>query len=430
MWFRSTETDGATEERTRADAEHRVRLRVLLATYRTGAVVVLVCLLAAGAWVSYGAYAAPTGEAETARQVETTWTATGNISHGASVTEPTAVYPAGTRLENEPLYYSAVSPTVNGTFVGGYAADSAADVSVSLTVELVYQSVDPDNGTVYWREREPLAATNETAVQPGEPVTAAFDVNVSAVTARIDRIESDLGASPGETELLLVLERGIDGTIDGAERSVADDYTVPIAVADGTYRVEDGASDAYDEPYEEYETVSASTAAGPVRSLGGPLLVAAGLGGLGALVVASRRFGEPTAADREWLAYRDDREQFDEVITVLLLPDAALEGPQAHVDTLAALAAYGIDVDTAIVFDPDRAVYAVRRDDFVAVFEPPRPPSIAVGDDISDRPDSSSETGSEADAAGDGGPAPSERRNHTRPTGADAPTAGEPGEED
>ncbi|AFO57776.1 DUF5305 domain-containing protein [Natrinema sp. J7-2] len=425
MCFRSTETDDATERRTRADAERRVRLRVLLATYRTPAVVVLICLLAVGAWMSYGAYAAPTGEEETTRRVETTWTATGNVSHGASVTEPTAVYPAGTRLENEPLYYSAVSPTVNGTFVGGYAADGAADVSVSLTVELVYQSVDPDNGTVYWREQEPIAATNETAVQPGEPVTAAFDVNVSAVTARIDRIESDLGASPGKTELFLDLERGIDG----AERSVTDDYTVPIIVEDGTYRVENEASDAYNESYEEYETVSASPAAGPMRSLGGPLLVAAGLGGLGALAVASRRFGEPTAADREWLAYRDDREQFDEVVTVLPLPDAALEGPHAHVDSLAALAAYGIDVDTAIVFDPDRAVYAVRRDDFVAVFEPPRPPS-AVGDDgTGDRPDAISGTESEADAAGDGDSTPSQSRNRTRSTGADAPTAGESGAE-
>ncbi|ELY84026.1 DUF5305 domain-containing protein [Natrinema altunense] len=428
MGFRSTDTDDETEGRPRADAERRVRLRVLLATYRTPAVVVLVCLLAAGAWVSYGAYAAPTGETETTRQVETTWTATGNVSHGAPVTEPTAVYPAGTRLENEPLYYSAVSPTVDGTFVGGYAADSAADVSVSLTVELVYQSVDPDNGTVYWHERESLTATNETAVQPGESVTAAFDVNVSAITARIDRIESDLGASPGETELLLVLEREIDGTIDGAERSVADEYTVPITVEDGTYRVEDGASDAYDEPYEEYETVSASPAAGPVRTLGGPVLVAVGLGGLGALAVGRRRFGEPTRCDREWLAYRDDREQFDEVVTVLPLPDAALQGPRAHVDSLAALVAYGIDVDTAIVFDPDRAVYAVRRDDFVAVFEPPRPPSTAVGDDgTGDRPGSISESGSEADAAGDDDPTPSEGRNRTRSTGADTPTAGENG---
>lgn len=418
MGFRSTDTDetNGRDEKQRADAERRVRLGVLLSTYRTAIVVVLVLLLAVGAWASYGAYADRAAETDTNRQVSNTWTATGDVSHGATVTEATAVYPEGTRLENESLYYSAVSPTVDGEFVGGYEADTADDVRVTLSIELVYRTVDPDDGTVHWRERDRLASANETSVRPGEPVVAAFAVNVTEITARIDEIESDLGASPGETEIYLALEREVDGTIDGADRSVADSYTVPITVGDGTYRIEDEAGAAYDEPREDYETEAVPAATGLLWSVGGPLLVALGLGGIGALAVASRRLPEPTAADREWLAYRDDRAQFDEAVTTMAVPDAALEGPRARAESLAGLAEYGIDVDAAIVFDPERELYLVRRDGLVAVYEPPRPPSIAIdgegdgtdGDDASPvfgaepETDLEFEPESEADVNGDG----------------------------
>ncbi len=371
MTFLSTETGEA------ADEERRLRLRVLLEEYRTVLIVAFVVLVVLGGWLSYGAYANP-GE-ETTRQRESTWTATGEVSHDATVTEPNSVYPTGTRLENRPLYYTAISPTVDGEFVGAYESQTGDGVDVALTVDLAYRAVDPDDGTVYWSERERLASTTGEDVDPGENVTATFAVDVSDVTTRIDEIESDLGASPGETEVVLEFDREIEGTIDGEQRSATDSYRVPIRVEGGTYRLE--GQDSYDEPYEEYETEVVPASAGPVRTVGGPVLSLVGVVGLGGLAYASRRLPEPTAAKREWLAYRDDRARFEEVITTMALPDAALEGPRANPETLAALAEFGIDVDAAIVFDPERELYVVRHDGMVSVFEPPTPAPVTDGRD-------------------------------------------------
>lgn len=366
MSTRATESDDAE-----ASAERRVRLRARLAEYRTVAAVVLVVLLALGGWVSYGAYANP-GE-ETIRDHEPAWTATGEFSHGATVADPSPVHDASTELENESLYYTAVTPTLEGEFVGGYEGRTAENVRVRLRVDVVYRSVDPEDGTVYWSERERLAATAAENVAPGETVAAQFSLTVPDIEANIAEIERELEASPGETEIALEFEREIDGTIAGQRRTAADSYRVPIVAESGTYRLEDG--DSYEETQTESETETVPVSVGPARSVGGPLLAVVCLGGLAGLAAVSLRVPDPTAAEREWLAYRDDREQFGDAIATAPLPDEALEGPRADLESLSALAEFGIDLEAAIVFDPERELYVVREGGLVYVFEPPALPS-------------------------------------------------------
>lgn len=356
-----------TESRAGLTREHRLRLRALLAEYRTELLVACLVVFALGAWVSYGAYADP--GTETDRQPEGSWTATGAVSHGSVVTEPNPIVPEGTRLENRPLYYESISPTVDGEFVGGYESRTGENVRVELTVDLVYRAVAPDGTAVYWIERERLESVAESDVAPGEDVTASFAVNVSDVRSTIDDIEADLGASPGETEIVLELERTVDGRIDGQRRSATDGYEIPITGDRGTYRLEDEGS--YDETHEEYTTETVPASPGPLRSVGGPVLLLVGLAGAGATAVAAARLPEPTRAERDWLAYREDRSAFDELVSTVELPDAALEGPAATVDSLATLAELGIDLESAVLYDPERDRYVVRDDDLLYVFEPP-----------------------------------------------------------
>lgn len=419
MLSTSSETNDETE---RATAEWRLRLRVLLSEYRTVVIVTLVVALALGGWVSYGAYATP--NEETTRDRDRVWTATGGFSHGATVTESNPIHRDGARLENESLYYTAVTPTVDGEFVGGYESRTDGDVRIRLTVDLVYRAVDAEDDAVYWSERERLASATDENVSPDETVTAAFALNVSEVVTTIDEIERDLGASPGETEIALVLEREIDGTIAGRERSTADDYRVDITVEDGTYRLDDEAS--YDEPHTESETETVPGSVGPARAVGGPLLVLLGGGGLVGLAVVSRHGPDPTAAERAWLAYRDHVDRFADVIVTVSLPDAALEGPRAELETLAALAEFGIDVGAPIAFDPERERYVVRDDGIVYVFEPPARPSATetesstTGSSGANRPD--------ADTGADDLLAYAEGRHsdhpESAPSGGDSDSAG------
>ncbi|ELZ20151.1 hypothetical protein C477_07026 [Haloterrigena salina JCM 13891] len=355
--------------------ERRLRLRALFAEYRTVLLIAFVVLIGLGAWLSYGAYA--TSETATEQQPGHRWTATGEFSHGAVVTESNPVHPDGTRLENESLYYEGIAPTVDGEFVGGYDAGGGEDVRVSVAVDLVYRSVDPNGDGVYWSRREELESATATDVAPGEGVTASFAVNVTAVRESIAEIEREVGTGPGETEIVLDLERTVDGRIDGERRSANHSYEVPITTDGKAYRLE--ADGSYDEPREEYESVEVPVSAGPLRSVGGPLLLGLGAVGIGAVAVVTRRFPELTETEREWLAYRADRSEFEEVITTVSLPASELAEPRATVDSLAALARLGIDLEAAVLFDSDENRYVVRGDGVRYVFEPPRPPT---GDDL------------------------------------------------
>ena len=367
--FRDSDEDAASSR------ERRLRYRVLLAEYRTVLLIAFVVLFAVGGWLSYGAYADP-GERRDQR-LESEWAATGSVTHGAVVTEPNEIHPEGTRLEEAPLYYESLTPTVDVEFDGGYDAARADDVTVELDVALVYRAVDPEDGTVYWSRREPLESVAESDVDPDETVTATAAVNVTEVRNSIDEIERDLGASPGETEIVLELERRIDGTIAGEERAATDSYELEIEGDGTTYRVVE--PDSYDETREEYATETVGASPGPVRGLGGPALLLAGLIGLGGVGVATLRWPDPTPAEREWLAYRDDRAEFDDVITTARLPASACEGSRAEVESLAALARLGIDLEFAVIYDPGRNRYVVRDGDLRYVFEPPQLPD---GDDV------------------------------------------------
>lgn len=362
--MRSTLTDdGASDGR-----ERRLRLRHRFWEHRSTVALALVVVLALGAWASYGAYVAP---AETTEQrLEHSWTATGEFHHRAPVAEPATVFADVDVLEDEPLYYTAVSPTAETTFVAGYEADRGEDVDVTVAIDLRYRSVDREEEVVYWSERERLATLDGADVAPGEEVAATAELNVSAVADRVDAIEDELGASPGETEIDLVVEREIEGTIDGERRLAADTLTVPVEHDGSTYRF--GDDGGYDERHEEYRTETVAVAPGPLRSVGGPLALLVGLAGLAGVAVASSRLPAPTTAEREWLTYREDREDFDEVIVAAALPEGALEGPRATVDSLAALADLGIDVGEVVVHDRRTGLYVVDHDGRRYVYEPPR----------------------------------------------------------
>ncbi|MDQ2051015.1 DUF5305 family protein [Natronolimnohabitans sp. A-GB9] len=404
-----------TDETDETAHERRLRVRVFLMEYRTALLVAFVLLFALGAWVTYGAYADP-GE-ETDQRLEHAWTATGELSHEATVTESTAVFPNGTVLQNEPVYYTSITPELEGEFVGGYEGETAEDVAVDVSVDLVYRAVDSEDGTVYWSQRETVGSASEPTVAPDDSVTAAFAVDVTDVAASIDEIEAELGASPGETEIYLEIDREIEGTIDGEFLSAGDQYTVDLEYDGDTYEVVDGGDGAYDETREEYETVTVPATVGPLRSIGGPLVALLGLAGAGGLAIASWRLPEPTAAEREWLAYRDDRDEYAELITNVRLPaskstfafdetedDGATTANEstapesATVDSLEELVQFGIDVGAAVVFDRRAERYVVHHRGIAYVYEPP---SLRPTQASDERPDADagddSDTGTDLD---------------------------------
>jgi len=370
--------------------EWGVRARAL-ANRWAGSLLVLALLLAAvGGWMTYGAYAAPGTHTEE-RTVEE-WSVEGSFSHRATVNDAAdgTVFEPGTTVRNRSVYFQRVMPVLEGEFSLAYA-DADAPVDLRMEQRLVVRSVEPaardEEPTVYWEQRRTLGAT-EATLRPGQRTSLPFSVNVTRTTQRASNVSERLG-DPGEIRVSVDVAVAATRQTAGAETHRLN-FTLPIESQTGIYRV---AAQPRRETFSRTETVEVPNDPGPVREVGGPLLLLVGALGAVGLVVA-RRNGVTAVSDaeREWLAYRDDRTDFEEWISTARLPDESYRLPEADAASLADLADIAIDTDNPVVFDPDTQAYHVLHDGVRYSYEPP-----AVTDETS-APTTDRGGGGEADS--------------------------------
>ncbi|QCJ48234.1 DUF5305 domain-containing protein [Haloprofundus sp. MHR1] len=343
----------------------RLRTRAFLSRYATVLVGFLLLVALVGAGVTVTAVSPGTHTEE--RTVDS-WELDSEFSHAANVTEPNPAFETGTVLSNRSAYFFRASPTLDGTYSVKYDASDGGSIDVRTTVVLVVRSVD-DEGREYWHRTVPLQNESYTDVAPGESVPVSFSANLNATRNRAELIEDRLDGSPGETEARIVATTTIEGTVN--ERPVSEQRRDVLAVTfeQGVYRPT--SENTTPQTYERTESVSVPDRPGSLRRVGGPAMLVAALGGLGAVGVARRRGIELTAAERAYLQYADDRAEFDEWITTVRLPPSVIDAPRAEAASLADLVDFAIDSNTGVVADPDDEVYYVVTDACLYTYEPP-----------------------------------------------------------
>jgi len=239
-------------------------------------VILAVCLVAAavGGRLAYTTHVDPGTETEL--RTVSSLTVESEYVHSAEVTEPNSVFDTGTVLDGRNTYFTRVAPVLDVDVETSYAADAASDIDISFESVLVTQNVGSDDGTVYWDERETLTTETVSGVEPGETATASFALNSSEVDATASEIESDLGASPGETETFVTTAVTVEGTINGGE-STSYARTIEMTLDHGgdTYTVSEPGLQS--DTTEQTEPVTVEQSYGPLRSTGGPVLFLAGL---------------------------------------------------------------------------------------------------------------------------------------------------------
>ena len=357
-----------------APNERRLRLRAVLNAQSTAILVACLLLVAVGAGLAYTTHVDPGTETES--RTVSSLTVESEYRHSATVTEPNAVFETGTVLDGRDTYFTRVAPELDVDVATSYAASTAENVTVEVDSALVIRNVG-EEGTVYWRETEPLASETVSNVAPGETVNASFALNSTAIDERVASIEGELGASPGQTETFVATEVAVDGSIGGVP--TASTQTIDMTVSHGgdTYSVSEPGvrSDTTDRT----EPVTVEREYGALRSFGGPLLLLVGLVGAGGTAYATREFDLAlTDAEREYLSYRDDRSEFAEWITTFRLPASVHERPTAEAGSLRDLVDFAIDNDTGVVEDPETGAYHAVAGEVVYTYRPPAP---AVGDD-------------------------------------------------
>ncbi len=354
--------------------DSRLRIRAMLSAQFSLLLVVCVVCALLGAGVVYGTHVDPGTETET--QVVSSWSIDSEYVHSATVTEPNPVFAVGDELTDRDTYFTRVAPELDVAVETTYDAASAEDVSVDTEAVLITR--DADDETVYWEREEPLVSGSAADLAADDAATVSFVLNSTAIDEEVSAIEDELGASPGGTETVVRTRIEVDGSFNGEAVTHTESFDLGIDHAGDTYSVDDPGP--ISESADQTETVVVERTYGPLRTVGGPLLLLVGLAGTGGLAYARRegRVGL-TDAERAYLDYRDDRAEFDEWITRIRLPESVHERPEAAAESLKDLVDFAIDHDAGVIEDPSTGAYHAVSGEFVYTYVPPEVPGPSAG---------------------------------------------------
>ncbi|WP_059057858.1 DUF5305 domain-containing protein [Halobacterium hubeiense] len=386
-----------------------LRVRAVVSSWFPVLVAALAVLAVAGGWAAYTAHAAPGTTTQQSEQAH--WTVSGEFQHAAEVTRENPIFDVGTTLSNRSTYFTGASPELDGRYVATYSGLDAPPASIDLDATLVVRAVGEDGNTVYWSDRTPLDETSASEVQSGDSASIAFSLNATRIAQRQSEIQSSLGQTPGTVESFVAVDATIEGTADGQPASLSLTHTLPVAVDGDTYTVGPAATGS--QPMTTTETVTVTNDYGPLWSVGGPLLLVSGLGALAALGVGRHRDAFALSdAERDLLAFRDERAEFDEWVVRASLPESVHDRPRATAESLADLVDFAIDADTGVVEDTETGTFYAVADQLLVAYEPPAlardsDAGDAGFDDLTDfveaseDVDDSDESDDSADASGD-----------------------------
>lgn len=325
-------------------------------------VAALLVVALVGGWVTYAAYVAPVTEERVAGAVD----GGGSYTYGATVQRDNPVYPVGTRLTDRRHFVAGVTPTLNGTYTHEYDATDVANVRVETTLSLRLRSVDGD--AVYWETTDRLGVDH--AEGAAGTVAVPFSVDVEALAARADRIEREVGGTPGSVEATLVARTATTGTSEERSLRGVETAALPIELSGNTYRVGD-VDRSVDSRAVALTRGTARGSGDPASRLGGPLALLTGVIGAAGLGVAGL-FGliAPPSAVRSAVRARRTRRELDEWITRGRVPRELRSGPLVEADSLGGLVDVAIDGDERVVEDVEAGAYFVVDGATVYVHRP------------------------------------------------------------
>ncbi|MFC7072062.1 DUF5305 domain-containing protein [Halovenus rubra] len=331
---------------------------------------VLLVLLVFSLLGGYVAYDAHINGADTVveQRTEGTWTVESGFDHAGTVQRESNVFSMGTRLENRPLYFTTVVPTLEANYTLGHDNTDGREATASTELSLVIRAFEErdEQKVIFWDTTETLK-TKETTIADGDQRSVAVRVNVSAVLERIRAAERDLKAAPGETEALIIADTTFDGTVAGESFTDTRTDRLVIEPQDALYRVSTAVEDQ--KSYDATGSVTRTVEPSAVALYGAPLLFIIGvLTIVGLAIASSQGWLQVTEVERTRHEFESERDDFDEWISAVTIPDS---GNRTVVpsETMEDLVDIAIDSDRRVLEEGDR--YAVIVDDIMYTYSAP-----------------------------------------------------------
>ncbi|GEM_PF-1261871 len=381
-------------ERTDAPSLRSIRVRNHLQRWLVVIVVALVLLGVVGGWLVYQTHVEPGTVTE--EEIVASWSEETYLSHHADVVRPNPVFDENQTLSNQQVYFTGISPTFAGEHEYSYSASDDGELDVEIEAELRSQAVDQD-GQPYWQQTELLDRATHDELSPGEPALVAFEINVTEAVESVEQTEAALGTSVGTTELDIVFDTRVSGTVNGERVTSTHQDRLLIEPDGGSYSIE--LEDTVQERHESTQLVEYEATYGPLRSYApfGLILVSlVGLLSLGALKFRGQV--PPSRVELALLERHQEREAFDDWISRGQVPESSLDGPRVELDSLEDLVDVAIDTNNRVIEDTTTGEFVVTdRDLLYAISAQP-----SAGADFT-------ATASNGEGVSENGNAPSER---------------------
>jgi len=329
---------------------------------------VALALTLAGGYVTYDSHV-DGAETVVEQQTTGTWTVESGFEHGTTVTRDTEVFSAGEELTNRSLYFTTASPELEGTYTVSHDNTDGNSADTSTDLSLVIRAVEERNGNqvVHWETRDSLETLDGVEIEDGGATATTVSVDIPTVLNRTEAIQNDLGAAPGQTEVLLVADTTVESSVDG--ETFTDTRTDRIEIVPGrsVYRVSTNTQGA--SSYEATEQVTRTIEPTRLELYGGPVLCVLGLLCMTFLGTARWR-GWLAVSDRERARneFERARDDFDEWISTARIPEADDRTP-VPTDSLVDLVDIAIDSDRRVLEDGDQ--YAVLVDSEIYTYTAP-----------------------------------------------------------
>jgi len=207
--------------------------------HRRYAVVVAVFIAVAlgGVYVGYTAHT--TTETTVTQNVKATWTTSSSFEHSAAVQRDASVFDQGVVLQDRTLYFTRVSPVLNGTYRLRHGGDGVQPATARADITLMIRAVGNDDGRTveYWTSIEDSRSAEAEQLQPGESLSVNFSADVPELLESINEIQTDLGATPGQVQVLVSATSAMETRVAGENFSEARNETLVIKPGAGTYSV-------------------------------------------------------------------------------------------------------------------------------------------------------------------------------------------------
>lgn len=321
--------------------------------------VVAVCIIVSGLFV-YASWYMPESRDVT---VDVPWYSIDcEYEYRAVVSEGNPLWPVGTTLTDNPVYFFAATPELQTTFtflVEGEAVD--LDV-VSHTVAVLSMK---ESDTTYW-SKEVVIAENAGPLQSGVYLNS-FTLDMEDMQRRLNEIKEYLDFQRGTPVVDVVTTAVFTGSVDGKPVNEHRKYLMPITLGAGHYSISDNLS--FSEAVTARQTRTIEVYPPLHQQYAAVLLLLASLGMLLWVILSRSPRFKPSADMLQALEqeavharYRDwmSRGRFDHSITAHRIELGSLE------DIISA----AVDMNQRVIYDGDEKTYFFVHDTILYVYEP------------------------------------------------------------